>query len=129
MSVKDPVCGMTIDEKDAAGTSVYEGKTYYFCSPNCKEKFDKDPAAYAAKAGPEEKKPTGISQQQGKETVCPLCGRDLFPEPHTHAAKTEYTCPMHPEIRQPGPGACPKCGMALEPRTDGHPASCACKGA
>lgn len=48
MKFKDPVCGMTIDEREAAGTSVYEGTTYRFCSLACKEKFDKDPKAYAA---------------------------------------------------------------------------------
>lgn len=44
---KDPVCGMNVDEKKAAGTAVYEGKTYYFCSPGCKATFDKDPGKYA----------------------------------------------------------------------------------
>ena len=47
--VKDPVCGMTIDEKKAAGTSEYQGKTYYFCAPGCKVKFDANPASYAGK--------------------------------------------------------------------------------
>ncbi len=105
MKVKDPVCGMTIEDKDAAGTSSYKGMTYYFCSSSCREKFEKDPASYAAEQSPE----------KHASTACPLCGRELFPEPHVHAKKTEYTCPMHPEVRQPGPGACPKCGMALEP--------------
>ena len=44
---KDPVCGMKVDEKKAAGSSSYSGKTYYFCSPNCKNEFDKNPAKYA----------------------------------------------------------------------------------
>jgi len=47
---KDPVCGMQINENNAAGTSKYHGKTYYFCSSSCKEQFDKDPAKYAANA-------------------------------------------------------------------------------
>jgi Cu+-exporting ATPase len=47
--VKDPVCGMTIDEKTAAGKSEYDGKTYYFCAPICKQKFDKNPQQYADK--------------------------------------------------------------------------------
>jgi Cu+-exporting ATPase len=47
--VKDPVCGMTIDEKTAKGTSEYKGQTYYFCAPICKTKFDQDPAKYAGK--------------------------------------------------------------------------------
>jgi Cu+-exporting ATPase len=109
MNVKDPVCGMTIDEKDAAGTSVYEGKTFYFCSTNCKEKFEKEPAKYAG----------AVQKEYEHEAVnCPTCGRELFPnEPHDHGPKTEWTCPMHPEIVRDKPGACPKCGMALEPKT------------
>jgi len=104
MKVKDPVCGMTIEDKDAAATSTYEGKTYSFCSLACKEKFEGGPVAYAG---------GNTSVTAGS---CPTCSRPLPPgEPHTHSAKYEWTCPMHPEIRQPGPGACPKCGMALEP--------------
>lgn len=49
MMAKDPVCGMNIDEKTAAGQSVYQGQTYYFCSSNCKKSFDADPAKYAGK--------------------------------------------------------------------------------
>ena len=48
---KDPVCGMDVDEKQAAGKSEYQGQTYYFCSPGCKTTFDKDPQKYAAQAG------------------------------------------------------------------------------
>ncbi len=48
---KDPVCGMTVDEKTAAGKSEYQGKTYYFCSPGCKRSFDKEPAKYAGQQG------------------------------------------------------------------------------
>ena len=51
-AVKDPVCGMTIDEKTAAGKSEYKGQTYYFCAPGCKKKFDADPARYAGSTGP-----------------------------------------------------------------------------
>jgi len=47
--VKDPVCGMEIDPRSAAGTSTYQGQTYYFCSPGCKRTFDRNPAAYAGK--------------------------------------------------------------------------------
>ena len=108
MNVKDPVCGMTIGEEDAAGTSTYQGRTYYFCSTSCKEKFDQDPEVYA--------KEEALEGKQQAAGTCPTCSRPLIPdEPHTHSAKPEWTCPMHPEVRQPGPGACPKCGMALEP--------------
>ena len=65
----------------------YEGETYYFCSAGCRTKFSADPAAYLGDPKPKAEMPEG----------------------------TIYTCPMHPEIRQVGPGSCPICGMALEP--------------
>ena len=89
MKIIDPVCKMTIEDNEAVATSTYKGKTYYFCSMPCKEDFDKDPVAYA-----EDKAEHGKLAGPEKSAV--------------------YTCPMHPEIKQPGPGACPKCGMALE---------------
>ncbi len=122
MKVKDPVCKMIIEDSEAAATSTYKGTTYYFCSKACKEKFEQDPKAYAenktadaSEQGIEKKSPLPPSKKHAASS-CPTCGRELFPDkPHTHGAKTEWTCPMHPEIRQPGPGSCPKCGMALEP--------------
>ena len=94
--VVDPVCGMTIAKADAAGSSEYGGTTYYFCNPSCKTKFDANPAAY-----------TG-----GKR-----------PEPKPAPAGAVYVCPMDPEVRQDKPGACPKCGMALEPELVTAPAT------
>lgn len=92
MKVIDPVCNMTIEDENAAGVSEYNGKTYYFCSTHCKGKFDKDPEAYVG--------------ERAKEAV----------STSTQAPKgTKYTCPMDPEVVQDKPGACPKCGMALEP--------------
>jgi len=86
--VIDPVCGMSVDPQNAkGGASDYKGQTYYFCNPKCKTKFDVEPEKYLSK------KNENISQ--------PL--------------DVEYTCPMHPEIKQIGPGSCPICGMALEP--------------
>jgi Cu+-exporting ATPase len=105
VEVHDLVCGMTIEDTDAAGTSAYQGKTYYFCALSCKEKFDSNPAAYIE---------TGAAASASG--ACPSCGRELFPgAPHRHETGADWTCPMHPEIRQPDPGACPKCGMGLEP--------------
>src|SRR5579862_9311197 len=90
--ILDPVCGMTVDAQHAAGSSVYQDKTYYFCSKGCVAKFEANPEKYLHPAA--------------------------SPEPMTtEAAGVEYTCPMHPEVRQIGPGSCPKCGMALEPAT------------
>ena len=87
---KDPVCGMEVNKKNATGTSVHEGVTYYFCAETCKDKFDKNPSAFIGTESP-------VSEEKASE-------------------KGEiFTCPMHPEVRQEGPGSCPKCGMALEP--------------
>ena len=86
--VKDPVCGMTIDPHTAKHRYAHDGYPYYFCSSRCREKFIADAARYL---------------QAEARAAQPL------------PAGTIYTCPMHPEIRQPGPGSCPICGMALEP--------------
>ncbi|HVS33622.1 MAG TPA: heavy metal translocating P-type ATPase [Thermoanaerobaculia bacterium] len=99
--VLDPVCGMTIDPKDATGTSEYKGTTYYFCSDSCKERFDESPERFLAKSAGED---TGAPTDPG----VPTAAGEADPE-------AWYTCPMHPEVRQRGPGSCPKCGMALEP--------------
>ena len=85
----DPVCGMKVKIDGAKNTTVHEGQTYYFCNPKCLQKFTADPARYLK---PEEAPPTS-----------PVAPGAIF------------TCPMHPEIRQVGPGSCPICGMALEP--------------
>ncbi|MBU0859413.1 MAG: heavy metal translocating P-type ATPase, partial [Alphaproteobacteria bacterium] len=82
----DPVCGMKVNPETAKHKTSYKKEDYYFCAENCLKKFKADPEKYLA---PEE-----------KETV--LQG-------------AIYTCPMHPQIRQEGPGSCPICGMALEP--------------
>ena len=87
--VKDPVCGMMVDPHTTTRRAQYHGKPYYFCSAGCQSKFMADPEKYIAPA-------------------------------HTRKAEAVpegaiYTCPMHPEIRQVGPGSCPICGMALEP--------------
>ena len=134
MKVTDPVCKMSIDDQEAAATSTYKGTTYYFCSQACKEKFEKAPASYvetkmpgSAESVSEKKQARPRSGKKHGAGSCPTCGRELIPdEPHTDAAKNEWTCPMHPEVRQPSPGACPKCGMALEPvgplqKTHPHP--------
>ncbi|MGH8060039.1 MAG: heavy metal-binding domain-containing protein, partial [Candidatus Entotheonellia bacterium] len=91
----DPVCGMTVDPPAAAGTAVYEGRTYHFCSTVCLERFQTTPEQYAGH---------GSTSTAPRGTHGPVAGEAV-----------EYTCPMHPEVRQQGPGSCPKCGMALEP--------------
>ena len=87
---KDPVCGMDVDPHTAKHRADHAGRTYYFCSARCRERFVADPAKFLA-----------------EDTAKP----EPVPE------GTIYTCPMHPEIRQVGPGSCPICGMALEPVT------------
>jgi len=95
LKAKDPVCGMDVDPAKGRHSSKYSGERYHFCSAGCQPKFEQEP--------------------------------DKFLRPKTHPKQTEavatrpastaglYTCPMHPEVRQEGPGDCPKCGMALEP--------------
>jgi P-type Cu+ transporter len=98
----DPVCGMTVDPDRAAGRHEHAGRTYLFCGKSCLERFKADPEKYLK---PEEKQPSDVP--------LPAPG----PVKHSDAI---YTCPMHPEIRQEGPGSCPKCGMALEPEMPSH---------
>lgn len=87
--VEDPVCGMMIDPTTAkGGKTQYQSETFYFCNPKCKTKFEAEPSKYLS------------PQVDGLQRV---------------DSKAFYTCPMHPEIRQKGPGSCPICGMALEP--------------
>jgi P-type Cu+ transporter len=125
--VLDPVCGMTIDPADAAGTSEYQGTTWYFCNPSCKERFDEDPEQFL---NPSERPahsdadadawvcPMDPEVRQETPGACPKCGMALEPEIVTApSTRTEWTCPMHPEIVRDAPGSCPICGMALEPRT------------
>ena len=126
MTHLDPVCGMTIAEADAVGTSQHDGVTYYFCNPSCLERFNADPQQFlepATAATP----PPGATYicpmdpevHSSKPGACPKCGMALEPDLSNPAAltKVEYTCPMHPEIVRDAPGSCPICGMALEPRT------------
>jgi Cu+-exporting ATPase len=82
----DPVCGMSV-RPDSPHRHLHASHSYLFCSAHCRERFSADPLAYL------------------HETAAM----------HQVEAQGEYSCPMHPEIRQPGRGICPKCGMALEP--------------
>ncbi len=100
-AAKDPVCGMMVDPARAAGSYEYKGKTYYFCAQHCLEKFRAAPEKYLTSAL------VGI-------------GAAKAPAPPAHRAEM-YTCPMDPEVRQAQPGACPKCGMALEPLSPPRP--------
>ncbi len=125
--VTDPVCKMTIEEKDAVGKSVYKGVTYFFCTESCKENFDKDPEAFLEEKVSEQKMevsegviytcPMHPEIRETKPVPCTKCGMALEVVSPSLPIKTEWTCPMHPEIVRDSPGSCPLCGMALEPRT------------
>src|SRR6266511_2120069 len=129
-AVIDPVCDMTVDPDDAAGTVVHRGETYYFCSSWCVDQFRADPEKYLqpnrdasatspAPAGTTYFCPMDVEVRQDHPGACPKCGMALEADLSSPDAltKLEYTCPMHPEIVRSEPGACPICGMALEPRT------------
>ena len=90
MTEVDPVCGMSVDPARAAARHEHAGRTYFFCATGCRDRFAADPAKYLAPA------PTA---------------------PPAATPGTQWTCPMHPEVVRDGPGDCPICGMALEPRT------------
>jgi Cu+-exporting ATPase len=83
----DPVCGMSVDPQTAKHRLAYKGQDYFFCSGRCRERFEAEPDKFLQPKPPEAAAPAG----------------------------TIYTCPMHPEVKQAGPGTCPICGMALEP--------------
>jgi len=100
----DPVCGMKVFEKPTVPRREYKGKTYYFCNPGCAAKFEADPARFLQAPGSEPMKPMAPTMPARPGPVSAAGGEDVW-----------YTCPMHPEVRQKGPGACPICGMALEP--------------
>ena len=121
---KDPVCGMTVDPAKAKGTHEHAGKKYYFCCVGCQQKFSADPAKYL-NAPP--KALMGIAPMGSARPmqIAPAPARTAPASPATAAAKVsnEYTCPMDPEVRQQGPGDCPKCGMALEPTVAALPAT------
>jgi Cu+-exporting ATPase len=85
--VRDPVCGMSVDPATSKHAFDHDGKAFHFCSAGCRSKFAADPHKYLDNTAPKAAAPEG----------------------------TIYTCPMHPQIRQVGPGSCPICGMALEP--------------
>ncbi len=86
---KDPVCGMMTEATEESISSIYQGTTYYFCSRSCRGTFDKTPETFAGR-----KTPSQLTDEIRGDAL--------------------YSCPMHPDVRQIGPGVCSKCGMALE---------------
>jgi Cu+-exporting ATPase len=118
---KDPVCGMTVDPNKAAATAEYDGQPYYFCSKGCATKFQQNPTKFLATTA------TASTEQRAQSDAANATNSCCSHAPATtpHASQTaappkagegvRYTCPMHPQIVQIGPGSCPICGMALEP--------------
>jgi len=167
MNTRDPVCGMEVDPRTAAGSSEHNGQTYFFCSPQCLEQFRTAPGQYLRRPVAQSPHAPASHDERGqtvKDLVCGMmvnpattphqvehqgrtyffCGRrcvekfqaepdtylhhapeqpQLAAPQHQAATGDNYTCPMHPEVRQPGPGVCPQCGMALEPLTVAMPSA------
>ena len=109
----DPVCGMTVDPATARGGSFeHAGTTYYFCSNGCRTSFANDPAGWLKRG------PKGMTHAVAPLTLRRVKDGAATPgavAPSPGPSKDTFTCPMHPEIVQQGPGVCPICGMALEP--------------
>src|SRR2546427_11925252 len=90
---KDPVCGMDVDPGRPAARHEHDGRTYYFCCEGCRDLFGADPEKYSGMPTPDRPRPSSAAAP----------------------AAAWYTCPMHPEVVRDGPGACPICGISLEP--------------
>ncbi len=136
---RDPVCGMTVDPTRAAAKVEHAGKTYYFCSPGCAKRFQQAPEKYLRPGNTQTpspglvnlhnaSKPSGAAaapatkeakQVEHETFVTSAVGqaerKPASKKPPAGDKQVRYTCPMHPEIIQIGPGSCPICGMALEP--------------
>jgi Cu+-exporting ATPase len=97
---QDPVCGMAVDARKAAAKAEHAGRTYFFCSARCVERFEKEPERFLTAPGTRGMEPPPAAK--------PVASAD-------QSSAVHYTCPMDPEVVQVGPGTCPKCGMALEP--------------
>ena len=144
-TVRDPVCGMSVDPQKTQHHHEHGGQVYHFCSAGCLQKFRENPEQFLKQPAtdhsahgthaPSEPRPTAAPQEtlytcpmhpeirQNRPGSCPKCGMALEPllgagsgVPGS-AQRTEWTCPMHPEIVRDKPGNCPICGMSLEPRT------------
>src|SRR5580704_3016983 len=110
---RDPVCGMTVDPLRAGAQVEHADKNYFFCGKGCAEKFRLDPEAMLAR---------DRERLAAKAATAPSNGHSHSPKPlvqvdlatHKAVGAVTYNCPMDPEVQQDHPGACPKCGMALE---------------
>ena len=133
MTERDPVCGMQVDPARAPARAEHAGRAYFFCCPGCAQKFQLDPDKYLAPrpappaaslgvlgAPPSPPVPASTDgstlASTGAVATAHASTAHPAPPPASSAPAAGYTCPMHPEVVAPGPGNCPICGMALEPR-------------
>src|SRR5208283_3114561 len=124
MTERDPVCGMAVDPARAAAQVVHAGETYYFCCAGCAGKFRAEPARYLSVGAPAATGSDGTLVQfsragaAGAAPALAVSPENIHAPGHSavkSAVANAYVCPMDPEVREDYPGACPKCGMALEP--------------
>ncbi len=131
--VRDPVCAMTMDPQAGKPTYEHDGRVFHFCGPRCRDKFEAAPEDYVEATDPvcdmsvERATARHVAKHAGQRFYfCSASCQEKFegdptsyldgqPAPERMPEGTLYTCPMHPEIIQDGPGNCPICGMALEP--------------
>lgn len=130
--VRDPVCGMTMDPNADKPALDYEGDTYHFCCTSCRDKFRHRPEDYLTASDPvcgmeveRARAAEAVNHRGRRHFFCSIhCAGRFREDPDTYVEGgaeeqalpgAQYTCPMHPDIVQEGPGSCPKCGMALEP--------------
>src|SRR5215475_1317078 len=118
---KDPVCGMTVHPAKAAAEREFAGSTYYFCAKGCAARFEKDPQKFLSAAVASQSS-SGVVTIAGAAPITHAPSGQPHRDVSAASASTKsaesgvrYTCPMHPDIVQAGPGSCPICGMALEP--------------
>src|SRR4029077_15946288 len=119
----DPVCGMEVEPTNAAGSHVYKGQTYFFCSQDCLAQFKEDPEKFL-KSQPHEHHDHMQAAPHMHGHPGQAHGHDYAhatPEETDRVDHGTYVCPMDTEVRESRPGACPKCGMTLEPATPSAP--------
>lgn len=116
LTARDPVCGMEIDPAKTSFHIEYEGRDYYFCCPSCLRKFQENPDRYL-------KAESDVKEAPGGHHDHPVTIKGGAAKSQSAPDGTIYTCPMHPEVEQEGPGDCPSCGMSLEPKEPVAPTS------
>ena len=129
---RDPVCGMTVDPARAAAQAIYAGENYYFCCAGCADKFRAEPAKYLSTVTPTAAGRDGALVEFSRAGTAGAAPALAVSRESAHttggpvvksAVANAYVCPMDPEVREDYPGACPKCGMALEPSLPEAPAT------